>query len=431
MASKSFNSGDVIIKTFDLTSLDGTKQVNILDLVKVVDIYESILSPIITGSIFLVDNIALRENFPIVGGKCKVKLNFVTPSTGITPRMMEFVVSEVTNIRTDEHSVGSSYTLSLASVEILENAKSYFRAPLIGNTIEDYVDMILKDILKTKKQIWKEEKGTKGQQRMDVVTMKPFQAIDMLKQKAVSKAYKSNVYTFFENKLGFNFVPIEYLLSIKHKLIQDAVFFYDSDVKTNVKNTTFRNILAYNHMVQESPAKLIHEGALKNKTNHYDLRTRTKQTVEYDYAKASNEFQYSKGARPIHKAGFEEEYGKLPASTFNVIQNSVIPESYAHEKMGYAKAFVTMLTQNILRIMVWGDSYLSAGYRVRVEAPKASGLTKPGGKPNNAQKSDFASGEFLISHLRHNLTKVNVGFRHLTSLELVNVAYSKSGGFDV
>ena len=429
MASTSFNSGDVVIKYLYLSSLDGDKLVDLREQVQDMDIYESILSPIITGSISVVDKITLRENFPIVGGKCKIKIQFVTPSPGIQPRTIEFVVTEVNNVVADPHGTGNRYTLMLASIEVLENAKSNFRAPLIGKTIDDYVELILKTHLNTKKSFNKDPYGTKGEQRMDVVYMKPFQAIDMLKQKAVSKRYKSNVYVFFENKIGFNFVPIEYLLSIEWKLIKDAVFFYDSDVKTDVRNTTFRNILAYNHIVQESPAKLVHEGALKNKTIQTDMRSRTKQTTEYDYAKAKNEFEYSKGARPIHKAAFEQEYGEMPAATFNVIKNSVIPETYAHEKIGYAQAFISILTQNILRLMVWGDSFISAGYRIRVEAPKTSGLTKQGGK-TSAEKSDFASGEFLISHLRHNLSKVNTGYRHLMSMELVNVAYSRSGAFD-
>lgn len=430
MASKGFNSGDVIIKHLYLSSLDGNKFIDLREQAQDIDIYESILSPIITGSITIVDKVSLRENFPIIGGKCKVKLQFTTPTEGIPTRTLEFVVSEVSNVTTDPHSAGNRYTLTLASVEILENAKSYFRAPLIGNTIDDYVEIILKDVIKTKKNVYKEPNGTKGQQRMDVVSMKPFQAIDMMKQKAVSKVYKSNVYAFFENKLGFNFVPIEYLLSDTTKLIQDGIFFYDSDSKTNVLNTTYRNILAYNHIVQESPAKIVSEGALKNKTVQIDLRTRSKQTTVYDHSKAKDELQYSKGARPTHKAAFEQQYGELPATTFNVIKSSVAPETYVHEKIGYAQAFITMLTQNILRIMVWGDTYISAGYRIRVEAPKPTGLTKSGGKTAAGQKSDFTSGEFLISHLRHNLSRINTGYRHMMSMELVNVAYGRSGAYD-
>lgn len=429
MASTSFNSGDVVIKYLYLSSLDGNKSIDLREQVDDMDIYESILSPIITGSMSITDKVSIRENFPILGGKCKIKMQFVTPAPGLQPRTVEFIVTEVNNVVTDPHGAGNRYTLILASVEILENAKNHFRAPLSGNTIDDYVDIILKTVLNTKKNFNKEPNGTKGQQRMDVVYMKPFQAIDMLKQKAVSKIYKSNVYVFFENKIGFNFVPIEYLLSARHKLMQDAVFFYDSDTKSDVRNTTFRNILAYNQVVQETPAKLVNDGALKNKTTQTDMRSRTKETVEFDYAKAKDEFQYSKGARPIHTATFEQQYGKTPASTFNVIKNSVMPESYAHEKLGYAQAFVSILTQNILRLMVWGDSYITAGYRIRVEAPKTTGLTKEGGKPAN-QNSDFSSGEFLISHLRHNFSKVNSNYRYLMSMELVNVAYGRSGAFD-
>lgn len=430
MSNKSFNSGDVIIKTLNLSSLDGERQINIVEQAQVIDVYESIVSPVITGSIVMLDNVALRENFPIIGGKCKVNIQFFTPDPDSSKviRTIEFIVTEVNNVQTDEHALGSTYELSLASVEILENAKAYFREPLKNDTIQNHVVKILTDKLKTKKPIIKDTRDTKGNQRMDVINLKPFQAIDILKKYAVSNFYKSNVFTFFENKSGFNFLPLEYLLSDDSRLIKDAIFFYDSNSKTNVKNITFRNILTYKHIVQESPTSLIHLGALNNKTNNFDIKTRTTQTVEYKYSTAKDEFKYSRGSRPIHKASFEQTYTDSLAHTFNVVQNSTLPESYAHEKIGYAQAFTAMLTQNILRIMVWGDSMLSAGFKVRIETPKTEGLTKAGGKPK-IEKSDFVSGEFLISHIRHSFSKINIGYRHFTSMELVNVAYGKSGGF--
>jgi hypothetical protein len=104
-------------------------------------------------------------------------------------------------------------------------------------------------------------------------------------------------------------------------------------------------------------------------------------------------------------------------------------DTFLEQKIGYSKAFITLLTQNMLRIMVYGDTYLSCGYRVRAEVPSPTGLTKIGGK-QKGEVSEFVSGEYLISHARHTISKTDLDFRYFTSLELINASYGKSGGFD-
>jgi hypothetical protein len=63
----------------------------------------------------------------------------------------------------------------------------------------------MKDKLKTKKDVFLVPSGTKGTQNVSPNQVKPFQSIDFLRRKAVSPKYKSSTFTFFENKMGFNF----------------------------------------------------------------------------------------------------------------------------------------------------------------------------------------------------------------------------------
>jgi hypothetical protein len=431
MAIKSFSPGDVTIQQISIVNIDETKTVNIIEQVQHFDIYESILSPVIFGRINIVDKVNIREGFPLLAEKCKVLIQFVTPSRDpvVPPRKFELLVTSIENVVMDPNASGSSYDLHLTSIEIIENAKAVSLKGLRGGTIDTYVRSILTNNLKTKKQIITESRGTKGIQELDFLLVKPFQIIDMLKQRATSNRYKSNVYVFFENKLGFNFVPIEFILSDQIKLIKDAMFFYDSDSRSDVKNITYRNILGYNHISQQNTAKLMSEGALNNRTKSIDIKTRNKVTKDFTYSKAQEEFEYAKGAKPIHSASFESQYGSQPSKTFNMIKSSGVPDTYMEDKLGYGHAFISMLTQNIVRVLVWGDSYLSAGYRIRLETPKPKALTKVGGK-QKSENSDITSGEYLISHIRHSISKQNLDFRYFSSMELINATYGKAGGFD-
>ena len=61
----SYNAGDVKINQLLLTNLRQDKSLSILDQVMKIDIYESIMSPIIFGNIVVFDAIELKDKFPI------------------------------------------------------------------------------------------------------------------------------------------------------------------------------------------------------------------------------------------------------------------------------------------------------------------------------------------------------------------------------
>jgi hypothetical protein len=433
MAIESFNPGDVVIHQAYVGSLDGNKFMFIQDQLQRIDIYESILSPVIFGSLTLNDSINIRDKLPIIGNECKLVFEISIPGPNSKPRRFEFLITDIQNVTMGSDAASSNYDLQFYSIEVKNNANQLKRTPLQGMSIDSYVEMILQNDLQSKKPFSFDYSGTKGIQDLSFVGIKPFQVIDMLKQKAVSKKYRSSIYVFYEGRIaeknGFNFVPIESLLSNKARLLQDAMFFWDSDSATSVKNTTYRNILAYNHISQESPVQLAGSGALNNEVRSTDIKTRAKTVVNFNSASDNDSFGKTKGARPLYTSAFESSNNKSPAQIYNIIKSSVMSDTFLEQKIGYSKAFITLLTQNMLRIMVYGDTYLSCGYRVRAEVPSPTGLTKIGGK-QKGEVSEFVSGEYLISHARHTISKTDLDFRYFTSLELINASYGKSGGFD-
>ena len=308
------------------------------------------------------------------------------------------------------------YQLILTSVEILTNANKLVSRGFYGKPISEYVTDILNNYIQPTKPIYVQP--TKGPQTIDSVIMKPFQAIDVFKFKAVSTRYESSLFVFFENRFGFIFTTIEHLSSDPTFKIGDGLFFFDSDSASDVKNITAKNILAYTHVNQQSTSKLVSEGALSNKTVSVDLRTGGVQTVNYNHS--TSNFQGPTGAKSQVMPTFENKNSKQ-AKLFNHVKSTTNPDNFLEDKLGRSKSFFELMMQNILRIAVPGDEYLSAGYVIDVKVPNPSGGTK------KLENSDFVSGPMLISSCRHMIEKDEKqgGFSYYNSMELLNPFFGK------
>ena len=413
-----YNAGDVNILQITLSNLSGTKAISIVDQALKLDLYESIMSPMIFGQVLMYDSVNIREKFPIIGHKCKIVFEFVTPPVQ-KHRKVELVITDVKNVTMSPNGKDSSYQLLLASPEILNNSIFLNTTTLKNKSIQEYVNEVI-GYLKTNKQCYYDEYGTKGVQSLDPVVIKPFQVIDLLRKRAVSNRYKSSSYAFFENRRGFNFMPVEYLFERKNGRLKDAMFFFDSDVNMNVNNIDWRNVLAYKHITQESTIKLLQEGAFKNISNSIDLRTRSKVIIDYDIKNEQDNFLFADMMRKsLASSSFQEAYSSMPATTFNSLTNSKNPNNYLVEKAGYVNAFSQLLTQNIVHILVYGDCLLSAGYRIDCRIPLTSGFKK------TTQNSPLVSGEYLISSIRHMFDKTQRWKYHI-SMELIRGTYGEA-----
>jgi len=431
MTVQSYSPGDVKIDVFLIDLNNQKNSILINDQISSIDIYESISGPLISGKITIVDSVNIKETFPIVKQKCKIYIKFGIPGK-LSPqnieRGIELLVNEITNVNISENATYSIYELDLISIEIMNSSKTLQNVSMRGGRIDDYVRSIMEDRVRSKKEVYFEATGTKGIQHLDALNIKPFQAIDKIRRVAFSNKYRSSSYAFFENRIGFNFMPVEYLLERKNGKIKDAVFFFDSDVDTSISNLNYRNILSYIQVTQGSTTKLLEDGALNNVTRSVDLKTRSRNNVNVKLTDEFSQFAKIGGKRNsnVLDASFEMEFSKSATSTYNVIKNSSNPNNYLEEKIGRNKIFVSLLTQNIIRIMTWGDNALSAGMRIECHLPAPSGKTTQKGR-SSTDVSKFISGEYLIWHIRHLITKDSLQkFRYFNSMELVNGSFGQA-----
>lgn len=432
-----YMSGDVLIDTLSIQTIDRTapfKSYDIKDLAIAIDIYDSIFSPVMFGKITMTDSIGLKEMISIERHKVLFKIKVLYGKSGDVNRTFEMYIKEISNVSVNENAKNATYDLILCSGEIIPSA-TLIDQPYRGECIHSYISSIVTNnifqpissfSLPTKKiNIY----PTRGVQSMDLNKLKVFQSIDYLRRKAVSTKYKSSTYCFYENIDGFNFLPLEHILSDKRFRLKDALFFFDSNMLSNAKNIDYRNIIAYNRVTQHSISDLVQKGGLKNETNSIDLMTRRTKTVIFDMAKEKEGFAAAGGTKiNASTPSIELSSGKTPATVFNTIKNSSDPDTYHDDKNGYNKAFIELITQNIIRIYVWGDPVLSSGYRIDCRFPKVEGFTKKGGK-SVSENSNVFSGEYLIAKTRHMWLKSQIKMKYYTSMELIKSTYGQSGAF--
>jgi len=435
MSNQQYTSGDVLLDTLKIETIDRAapfKSFDIKDLAATIDIYDSIFSPLMFGKITMIDSVGLKETLALERHKVIFKVKVPFGKSGQIDRTFEMYIKEITNVSANENAKTTTYDLMLCSGEVIPSAV-LVNQPYRGDCIHTYISSIIRNnIIQPISSFSLPSKNlniypTRGIQTMDLNQLKVFQAIDYLRRKSVSVRYKSSTYCFYENIDGFNFFPLEHILSDKRFRLKDALFFFDSDTTSDAMNIDYRNILAYTHVTQNSMSDLVQKGGLKNETNSVDLMTRRSRTVTFDMAQEKENLAVAGGTKLYPTTpSVELSSGKTPASTFSTLKNSSDPDTYHDDKNGYNKAFTELITQNIIRIHVWGDPLLTSGYRIDCRFPKIDGFTKKGGK-SVSENSKVFSGEYLIAKTRHMWLKSQLKMKYYTSMELIKSTYGESG----
>lgn len=403
--------GDIEIKNITLISQDGQRKYNLIAQAVSFDIYESIMSPVIFGSLVIADSIGLHQSFPIIGEEY-VLIEFVTPKSKITSRYL-LRTDDIRNKKVSENNKKVTYTIPLYSAELIKNANR-----IITKTFEDTPSALVKNILNeyigTEKPINIEE--TVGVEKGKITRMQPFKAIDFLRYRSTSSRYLSSSFVFFENRTGYHFVSVERMLNEGGKVAglgSDKEFFFDTSRKDNIKDVTMRNIIAYNQLSGGSPLAKIQTGGLTSVQQAFDYVSGGLQKVTYTDNVGVDKFKFGvDNAASQNSTDFVRQHGKTTAVTNIRPVSADKPANNLTEAMVARRAFATKISQNITQIHIYGDSELTVGDVIKCNFPAAIDAD------SNKGKSRLDSGNYLISKLRHT---VLIGDRpqHSISLELI------------
>jgi hypothetical protein len=302
------------------------------------------------------------------------------------------------------------YVLKCVSEEALHCKTNYVQKSY-KKTISSMAEDIFLTYMKSNKSF--EAEDTKGVQDIIISHKNPYEAMDMIRRRAISADNKSSSFVFFETREGgstpkFKFVTIE-------KLFQDATVksFQQSDaINNSIENKNDNNILAYKVPKQLSSTERISMGG-KKRTSTFDFRTHEYKTKDEN----TDPTAYKSGGKGDYNSSeFKSKYhngAKIPPQNVIPVDTSQRAVTNIADQSKDQQAFIAQLMQNALQIRVYGDTKLTSG--IMIEANINKKVSTTGEMANDSQ----LTGNFLISRIHHEVKEAGVKPRYTCCIELL------------
>lgn len=209
---------DIGIQNISIVSPNG-KATDIQYMVESGVFYENIVTPIVYGQIEVLDGLNLIDKLPITGFDY-ILVSFKSPGSS-KPIKKNFRVFDIKN-RIRVSNAAQTYTISFCSEELFLASQYLVSKSYKGKKISDIVKDICDNHLKIPTDRLKIE-DTNGTHDLILPYMKPFEAINFIARKGLTKSNHPS-YVFYETLLdGFKFISIEGLLKEQEK----ATYIYE------------------------------------------------------------------------------------------------------------------------------------------------------------------------------------------------------------
>jgi hypothetical protein len=391
----SLNPGEVDIKRFELIHNSGNK-INLIGLVVQLDIYESIKSPAIFGTMLVADTMGVADNLLLAYSDVEIEYISYSGVGASTPSVFKFKITSINNVEKADSGKLKTYTVNMVSKALIVSSSI--------NLTENFVDMthdqmvgVIHQYLKTDKEIDKE--STKGIDSVVVSKLKPFQAIDKIRRRAISRSHASSSYCFYENRLKYVFATIENIIAEGKKdpsvASGDRNFFLNAVGKQTYADSDWRTIIGFEHVQMENLLDMVGHGGLKNNSWAFNITTGEFSKSSFD--KQSNDSDFTSDSFNLLKTVADELGNANDLDSSGSV--SLIPivndrEIERVEKNSYLKAYTMKLLSNMMNIHIHGDSVLGAGSVINIDFPIISDSSE---QKNNK----LLSGNYLITQIRH------------------------------
>jgi hypothetical protein len=363
------------------------------------DLTQSFLSSRVYESIFTQNNICEIDVFdtddaisqlPILGDET---INFSFNPPGISPVNYTFALdkAELTDITGTQK--GKQYILHGVGQETLQSKANYIQKSY-NTDISSIVQDIHTTFLKATTALITE--ATDGVQKLIIPNLKPFDAIDMVRRRAVSSSNPSSTFLYFENAQGHNFKTIEGMANAGTV----KTFVHGDGIGSSIFNNTYNNIIAYDVPQIVSSTQRIAMGGLNQQVATYDHRTR-----QY----VSNPIQLALGS--MNSGAFKAAYGAT-AGLFSMIPwDSLLSPTNITTSTPQQLAYLSNMMQCYVNLKVNGDTTVMAGSTITLNIPEA--ITTTG-----TQALDpLISGNYLVSGINRNIGTVDVKPRYVDIIE--------------
>jgi len=271
------NTTDYQLNTLVIVTSDGAYN-DVSQLMVELNIYEDIWSPAMSGMMVMGDALDMISSNKMHGNE------FLLISVD-KPGLNKPIVKTFRIYKIGERSLGSNglqnYKLYFCSEEFYLSAQMLVSKSYKGLTVDKMVEDLLLRKLKVAPSKIAAIESTGGNHDYIIPRMQPLQAISWL----LPRAYNTNrnLYFFFENRDGFNFISYESLLGLP---VYDT---YTYGIKTDqdpVKNSSMFNML--NVIEDFDGLKSLRSGAFSSTLATYDVINRKYHAKNFSVTQLAN-----------------------------------------------------------------------------------------------------------------------------------------------
>ena len=424
-------AGEYEVKELIIHTSSGSS-INVINTVVNIDIYESMFSTSLSGSLTIVDVDDLATNGPIIGQEY-LSLKLTTP--GLDNEEIDFTNTTFCIYKIVSRESASQnaqlLTLSFTTPELLKNNRTR-----ISKSYTDTIDNIIKNVLtdkkyiNTNKNIFIEE--TSGIRKVVVPNINPYDFITNLATEALSKQYSSPHFLFFENTKGIYFKSIENILSdevIGEYTVSELGPLVGQGASKNTSNQgkvvdieeQFRRVLEFQINSNNDMLMNIKGGMLGSKNIEYNIYNKSFKTTEYKYFDDFDKYPRL-NQNTVYNNNFidvEEntvgDFSDARIHLHSVSSQNNLDTQHTNDKSEYKYApnkineailqrqakFMELNNGISVSLQLTGNTTIAAGQKMRLLVPIK-------GRIHNDNEFDpYYSGDYIITKLRHNFSQTN------------------------
>jgi hypothetical protein len=401
-------------------------KLDITKLFQEINIFDSLLSPVISGAVVIVDSIGLSAKLLFDGSEVLlVNIGKDTDSDSFRLKKAFRIYRQSNRATLQQNS--EIYTLEFVSDEFMLSEQLRINQSY-QNTYGETVKKILTNYLKVPEQKLKGIfEPTTGVRDIVIPNLKPLDAIEWCAKRSIDQKRSPN-YVFFENNLGYNFVSLSSLLSA------DYLFKIKFPVKNIEETNVAQELLSPKHFEvvnQSDKLKTTKDGVaagtfigfdpitrtIQNKRigfdDHYKAMTHGNDTANFSEMKNRGGMQ-STEAFDSRKSLSIFGANKKNSNYIKKYDPTSISKIEATEDFVFTrKAIFSNLMNKKIKLIMPGNFQLTSGFNLNVRVPDFS---KKETASENEDRS--LSGKYLIIATRH-IIKFDI---HETVLELATTS---------
>jgi len=435
--------GDYNLNKIEIITASGEVLPLRMGMIIELNVYEDIESSALTGAMSMIDSSNIITNAPLQGNE-RLLFKLSTPVSEYSERVaidateetgFPFHIYAVTN-RVIQSETLSSYTIHFCSRELLRNARTKISRAYEGELHQAAIKILRdKNGLDSVKRLHFEP--TKNVDKLVIPNMRPFEALDLVADRALSKNSEAAGYYFYETTKGFHFRSYESMLATQGKYARPPKLILAYQPKAlpvgNRNAYNMHNVDSYEFIQHFDTLSQQSMGTYSSRVITYSIYDKSYNIADFNYhdrftrhlhadqLSDSSSRNYHIGDSPVD---FDSRLGgnvpgRIGDKTVSDYHESKVilqpSRRFVHgtESLDFTKdegmseavkesQANQVINSTRLKIVMPGHSYIEAGDVVEFQLPS---LERNKGEYSTSQFDEKYSGRYLVAKLRHRLIK--------------------------